>query len=204
MMAEPLKPPGLARRRPLHLRDLMAMVAAAALTLISPAIMKAIIPARSYDRWDRRQYVAHLAALVMIWWTVTLVPLAFAGARPGLRRILRSYGCAAILASATALLFIIARQVPVVILRAAGVGHQQYGILQSRVFDLVEHAPDAVGASVVAAWTILALTRTGRRPSTWIEWLGCVMGLTWMVLGILALLVWVIPIPWLTRSGIPW
>ena len=90
-----------ARRRPLHLLDLMALVAAVALTLVSPAIMKAIIPAASYKFWDRRQYVPHLAALVLIWWTATLVPVVLCGACPGLRRVIRSYGCAAILASVT-------------------------------------------------------------------------------------------------------
>jgi hypothetical protein len=69
-MAYAPKPAMQARRRPLHLLDLMALVAAVALTLVSPAIMKAIIPAASYQVWDRRQYVPHLAALVLIWWIV--------------------------------------------------------------------------------------------------------------------------------------
>ena len=121
-MVDPPKPARQAGRRPLHLLDLMALVAAVALTLISPAIMRAIIPANSYHNWDRRQYVTHLAALVMIWWTMTLIPLMLFGAHRRLSRVIRSYGCAAILAPAMTALFLVLRQAPAVILRAAGVG----------------------------------------------------------------------------------
>jgi hypothetical protein len=62
-------------RRPLRVLDLMALVAAVAMTLISPSVMKAIIPTDSHNNWDRRQYVAHLVALVMIWWSAALSSL---------------------------------------------------------------------------------------------------------------------------------
>jgi hypothetical protein len=188
----------------LRLLDLMALVAAVALTLVSPAIMKAIIPAASHHNWDRRQYVPHLAALVMIWWTAALVPLVLCGAGPSLRRVIRSYGCAAILASLTTALFLVLRQAPAVILLATGVGSSPLGLFKPRLFDILEHAPDASAASVVAVWTILALTGTGRRPSNWLERLGCVMGWMWIVMGLLSLIVWIAPIPWLMRSGITW
>jgi hypothetical protein len=189
----------------LHLLDLMALVAAVALTLVSPAIMRAIIPASSYHNWDRRQYVTHLAALVMIWWTLTLVPLVLSGAHPRLLRVIRSYGCAAILASAAAALFLVLRQDPAVILRAMGVGFApQWGLFKPSVFDILEHAPGASGASVVVVWTILALTGTGKWSSNWFERLGCLVGWTWIVMGLLIPAVWIGPIPWLMRSGIPW
>ena len=203
-MADAPKPARQARRRPLHLLDLMALVAAVALTLVSPAIMKAIIPAASYQVWDRRQYVPHLAALVLIWWTATLVPVVLSGACPGLRRIMRSYGCAAILASVTSALFLVLRQAPVVILLAMEAGSSPLGLFKPRLFDILGHAPEASAASVVAVWTILALTGTGRWPSNWRERLGCFVGWTWIVMGILIPIVWIGPIPWLMRSGIPW
>jgi hypothetical protein len=204
-MADPPKPARQAQRRPLHLLDLMALVVAVALTLVSPAIMKAIIPAASHHNWDRRQIVTHLAALVMIWWTATLVPLVLSGAHPGLPRVIRSYGCSAILAPAITALFLVLRQAPEVILEATGVGSaHQWGLFRPRLFDILEHAPDASAASVVAVWTILALTGTGRWPSNWFERLGCLVGWTWIVLGLLIPTVWLGPIPWLMRSGIPW
>ena len=203
-MPDPPKTAGQVPHRPLHLLDLMALVAAVALTLVSPAIMKAIIPATNHQNWDRRQYLAHLAALVMIWWTMTLVPLVLSGGRRDLQRVFRGYGCAAILAAATTALFLLLRQVPAVILLATGAGSSPLGLFQPRLFDILEHAPDASAASVIAVWTILALTGTGRRPSDWFERLGCLVGWTWIMMGFLSLLIWIVSIPWVMRSGIPW
>jgi hypothetical protein len=193
-----------ARRRPVRLLDLMALVAAIAFTLVSPAIMRAIIPAESLHNWDRRQYVAHLASLVMIWWSAALVPLVPSGSRPGIGRVARSYGCAAILASTLAILFLVLRQAPAVILFSAGVGSSPLGVFKPRLFDILEHAPDACASAVVATWTILAMIKAGRWPSNWLERLGCFVGWMWIVMGFLSLLVWVVPIPWLIRSGITW
>lgn len=190
------------RHRPLRLLDLMALVAAVALTLISPRIMKAIIGNSSLHNWDRRQYVAHLTALVMIWWTLALVPPVLSGVR--LRRAIRNYGRAAILASATAALLLVLRQAPVVLLLALTVGWSPTGLFPPRLFDVMEHAPDTAAAAVVVAWTVLALTGAGRRPSNWLEQLGCHLGATWILLGILTLLVYFVPIPWLRTSGITW
>lgn len=202
-MPDPPKRSTQARRRPLYLLDLMALVAAVALTLVSPTVMSAIIPAESYHTWDRRQYVSQLAALVVISWTATLVPVVLS-AMHSRRRALRSYGNAAVLASAMTALFLVLRQALAVILLATGVGAAPMGIIESRLFDILENAPDASAASVVAVWTILASTRTGRRPSNWFEWLGCLVGWTWIVISILTSIVWISPIPWLIRSGIPW
>ncbi len=198
------KPTGPAPRRPLHLLDLMALVAAVALTLVSPAIMKAIIPAASHHNWDRRQYLAHLAALVMIWWTATLVPLVLSGDPRGLRHVTRGYGGAAILAAVTAAAFLLVRQVPAIILLATGAGSSPLGLFKPRLFDILEHAPDASAASIIAVWTMLAVTRSGRRPSNWFEWLGCLVGWSWSVMGFLSLIIWIVSIPWVMTSGIPW
>jgi hypothetical protein len=182
----------------------MALLAAVALTLVSPGIMKAIIPANSYARWDRPQYITHLTALVMLWWTLTLAALAFAGRHLRLRRALGSYGFAAMVVSALAVLFLVLRQAPALILHATGMGSYGLGLFYSRVFDILEHAPDAVGASIAAAWTVLAVTRTGRWSSNWFERLGCILGWAWIVIGLLVPFVWGHPIDWLKWSGIPW
>jgi hypothetical protein len=203
-MPDPPKAARQTRRRPLHLLDLMALVVAVALTLVSPALMRAIIPAESHNTWDRRQYVSNLAALVMIWWTATLVPLVLSALHSRPRRAIRSYGHAAVLASATTGLFLVLRHAPAVILLATGVGLSPLGLFESRLFDILENAPDAFAASVVAVWTILALTGTGRWPSNWFERLGCLVGWTWIVISILTSIVWIGPIPWVMRSGIPW
>lgn len=203
-MADRREPARRVAGRPLYLLDLMALVAAVALTIIAPGVMKAIIPAESHHNWDRRQYLAHLAALVMIEWTITLVPLLLIGGRRRLRRTIRNYGSAAILAPAMALLFLVARQVPAVILIAAGAASSPLGLFSTRLFDILEHAPDASAVAVVTAWTILALTRLGRWPTNWFERLGCLFGWTWIVMGVLSLLIWIVSIPWVIRSGIPW
>ena len=191
-------------RRAVHLLDLMALVVAVAFTLVSPGIMKAIIPADSHHNWDRRQYLAHLAALAMIGWTVALLPVVLSGGRRGIRRIVRGYGCAAVLAAAVASCFLLLRQVPAVILLASGSAPSPLGLFSPRLFDILEHAPDASAASILTAWTILALTGAGRRPSTWSERLGCLMGGAWILLGFLSLVIWFVPIPWVGRSGLPW
>src|SRR4051812_36404767 len=85
-------------RRPVRLLDLMALVAAVALSLTSPAILGAIIPAGSHAAWDRRPYVVHLTSLVLFWWTAALVVLLLIEPRPPLRRSCRRPGHAAPLA----------------------------------------------------------------------------------------------------------
>lgn len=204
-MSDATHPDGSPRRvhrRPLRLIDLMALVAAVALTLVSPGVMRTIIGASSLHSWDRRQYVGHLSALVMIWWTIALVPLLLSGARS--RHASRNYGGAAILASATAVLLLVVRQAPVVILLSWTVGRSPSGLFNPRLFDVLEHASDASSAAVVAAWMVLALSGAGRRPANWLERVGCVVGGTWIVLGILSVLVYYVPIPWLRTSGITW
>jgi hypothetical protein len=166
--------------------------------------LRGIIPVASHHNWDRRQYLIHLAALVMIWWTVTLVPLVVLGKRSRLRRVVRNYGCAAILAAATTVLVLVVRQAPAVILLATGSGTSPFGLFEPRLFDILEHAPDASAAAIVAVWTTLALTGVGRGASNWFERVGCLVGGMWIILGFPSLIIWVVSIPWVITSGIPW
>jgi hypothetical protein len=196
-MAEPPK----ARARPyaLHLLELTALVAAAALTFVSPAIMRAIVPPADRGILAGREFLAHLAALVVIWWTAAFVPLALWVPGPAVRRVFRNYGRAAILASTTTLLFLVFEKAPSAVLPVLGVGFST-----GWLYFLLDHAPVAAGAAVVAVWTILAFTGIGRRPSNWLDRLGCVVGWTWIVLGILVSIVWIVPISWLSRIPIAW
>jgi hypothetical protein len=182
----------------------MAVVAAVAMTLISPAVMKAIIPADSHQNWDRRQYVAHIAALILIWWTAALVPPLLIEGRDRLRQACRNYGVAAALAAMVAVALLFARQVPTVLMIVVTGGTNPMGLIYPRLFDVMEHAPDACAAAVLAAWSLLALSGTGVRPSNWLEKLCLAVGVVWVLMGLSAQLVWVTTIPWLNRSGITW
>ena len=82
-------------RRPLRLLDLMALVAAVALTLVSPAIIKAIIPAASHFNWDRREVVIDLVSLILFWWTAILIILVLLESDWDFRTTLRQPGPAA-------------------------------------------------------------------------------------------------------------
>jgi hypothetical protein len=182
----------------------MALVAAVAMTLIAPAVMKAIIPADSHHNWDRRQYVAHLAALVLIGWTVPLVLLVLVDCRGRLGQVCRKHGAIAVLASLLAVSLLLARQIPIVLIVLATTGTDPMGgLFFARLFDILEHAPDASAAAILVAWSLLALTGQGTRPSNWFERLCVAVGLVWVVLGLLVVpAVWYAPVPWLMTSGI--
>jgi hypothetical protein len=78
------------------------------------------------------------------------------------------------------------------------------GLIYPRLFDVMEHAPDACAAAVLSAWSLLALSGTGVRPSNWLEKLCFLVGTIWVLMGLSVQLVWVTTIPWLNRSGITW
>ena len=187
-------------KRPILLLDLMAIVAAVAFTLISPAIMRTIIGAKSLHSWDRRQYVEHLSSLILLWWTATLLVLVFAISRSKFRRSYREPGHAAVLAVGAAFL-ILALQQAVSALAMVSVADWPE-LKYFWVFSILERAADASGASVVAVWLILALTRAGRRSSDWFDRLCCVAGLSWISWAVTHHLVWILPITWLRTSGI--
>jgi hypothetical protein len=185
--------------------DLMVLVAAVAMTLISPVVMKAIIPADSHHNWDRRQYVAHLAVLILIWWTAAPVALVLAEGRSRLRQACLNYGVAAVLASMVAALILFARQLPAILLIMATGAMNPIGLFFPRLFDVMEHAPDSSAAAVLAAWSLLAMSGLGTRPSNWFERLCGLVGLTWILIGLLVVpLIWYAPIQWLRTSGITW
>jgi len=189
-------------QRPVRVLDLMALVVAVALTLVAHPLMKAIVPADSHDTWDRRQYVVHLTSLVLSLWTATLLALMLAGPRAEIRRACRSPGHAALFAVAAAFSFLAVQQVVTALVLGGIVGWPPEMVRYFWVFNVLEPAADASAASVIAVWLILALTRTGRVSSGWLDRLGCAVGLIWILWGLVNHLVWFLPIRWLQTSGI--
>ncbi len=188
--------------RPIRLLDMMALVAAVAFTLISPAIMRAIIPAESRPNWNRVEYLTGLTSLVFFWWTATIAYLMVAGSRRDLRRACRGSGYAAIVAVASAFLVLGAQQIPPALLHG-GV----YGWPPVRYYCLIEmlhFTPQACGVSVASVWLILAFTKGGRRPSNWLDRLGFIVGVVWLLWSVIAYLLPYLEIQWLRSSGIPW
>src|SRR5437868_903922 len=96
------RPTQRVRRRPLRLLHLIALVAAAALTLvISPALMKLIMqPASGWSRWE---LLAYRTSVALTFWTPILALIAVIGNRSRVGRISRSYGISAVFAAAAAI-----------------------------------------------------------------------------------------------------
>ncbi len=199
------QPPQNTSRRPLRLFDLMALVMASAFTLIAPAVIKAIIPAASLASWDRRQYVSHLSALILIGWTVPLVAIVLLEGRARLRDGLLGPGAAAVLASAFAFALLALRQCVVLVVVSLSGAADPAGPFAPRLFDVLEHAPDCATVAVLVAWTALALTGSRSQPRDWFERLCLLIGLAWALMGIVVVpVIWYLPVPWLMTSGIHW
>jgi hypothetical protein len=178
----------------------MGLVAAAALSLISFRIMKAIIPAKSHDTWDRRQFVLMLAALVLSWWTVVFAVLAIADPRDRLRRKCRGYGVSALVAACTVVLFLTVREAftRLVVALFGADGTLRYGWFLA----ILGRSPDVVCGAILAVWLTLIATRSGKASSSFLDRVGCVIAAAWIILGLAEFLVWRLPVGWLTRSGI--
>jgi len=186
-------------RRPVRLLDLMALVAAAALTLTTPAIIREITPAY----WgDRPLYVIHIINLSLVWWTAILSSMALVDYRSQRNQNGIGAGHAALFAVMATLSFLGLDQLASAVLKTsfgwAGATPKYFwvlGILQTFAYP--------AGAAIIAAWLILWLTKTGRRPSNWLDRLGFIVGLIWIFLAPTNRLVWVLPIPWLKIIGLP-
>ena len=174
-----------------RLLHLMALVAAAALTLIvTPALMPVVrsplMTASGKQLFIRR--LADQTSLALIFWTPILVLIAVSGnapapggsaARMGSRRSWRrrqlyfssSFGACAgrcFISGTPAVL-------PVVSVIPKGANYCP------TVEKIVDSAPEGAAAAIVAVWSILALTRVGRWPSDWFERFCVLFGLLWVV-----------------------
>lgn len=182
----------------------MALVATVAFTLISPAIMRAILPAEVHHTWNRSQYLTELTSLVLFWWTATIAYLMVAGSRRDLRRACRGSGYAAIVAVASAFLVLGAHQIPTALLHQGVYGWTPKMLKYYWLLEILDYAPNACGVSVVSVWLILALTKAGRYPSNWLDRLGFAVGVLWVMGSVIAHLSGYLRFQWLRSSGIPW
>ncbi|WP_422931930.1 hypothetical protein [Singulisphaera sp. PoT] len=173
--------------RPMRLTHLMVIVAAVALTIsLVPALFTWMRkPSSSFDYRSRAVYQTSLA---LILWTPSLALAAVISNRSRLRRIIMSYGYSAIFVATAAILFDIVRAT------SAGLASYYRGfplfpywpesIYIRASFRFVYEASVSVPPGVVAAWTILALTRTGRRPADWFDRFCLVFGILWVFWGV--------------------
>ena len=138
------------RRRSVQIQDLMMLVVAVASTLIAPRIMNGIIPDRSLANWDRRQYAHHVGSLVLLGWSASSACLLLAEVVRLGRRSCRGYAMAGMIAIAASGLFLLARQIPVMITLAwTGAGARQIaGIVRTRLFDILQLAPTTNAAAI--------------------------------------------------------
>jgi hypothetical protein len=93
-----LEAPASSRRR-LRGLDRVVLVAAVAMTPISPAVMETIMPADSHHDRDRRPSFAHPSAPLWMRWTAAPIPPVLAGGRGHLHHARLHFGVAAALAS---------------------------------------------------------------------------------------------------------
>ena len=178
-------PPGPGRR-PLLLLHLMALVAAVALTIVvPPAFMRAVM--RSYgpeSSWNRFMYLDGVTTLALTSWTVLLAPLVLVANRSQLQESGRSYGTSALFAAASALSFFIGatafEKVSTWMISGWPIEWFTIAPYLQMLGGILWMIPHVAAAAIVAAWSILALSGVGRRPSSWPEILCLILGLCWI------------------------
>jgi hypothetical protein len=187
-MADAPKPARQARRHPLRLLHLMALVVMVALTLIVPPALMPLL--RSVASWaDGTERLIDEISLALTLWTPILALVAVFGDRSQLRRTSRSYGISAVLAVAAALFLLLLRNLFYAFLQyrrgnpffPEG-GYRGGGYFCPAAAQLVLEAPGVAAAVIIAVWSILALTRAGRGPSDyWFERFCLLFGLFWVL-----------------------
>jgi hypothetical protein len=128
-------------------------------------------------------HLRYQISLALVFWTPILAVVTVVGNRLQLRNASRSYGIAAILAAATALLVIFVRGLISGMLRWHGVPLVLWpdSPYSPGARDMVNFAPAAAACSVGAAWWMLVLTGAGRRPSDWFDRFGFHFGVLWVL-----------------------
>jgi hypothetical protein len=109
-------------------------------------------------------------------WTLALIPLRLLGPRPRFRRLARRPGVTAAWATSVALTYA-AIQVGVSELISGEIVPEDLAI------DVVSMVPMLVGLAVLASWTTLLVGRRWRPEPSWIDRLGRLAGIYWIVAG---------------------
>lgn len=181
------RPAQQVRRRPLHLIHLVALVAAVALTLAVPPASMSVLRSACSGAVGRERLIDQIS-LALIMWTPFIALVAVFGGRIRLRRASRSYGPAAVLASASALLLLFVHKLLWALLQYRR-GNLPFpegafrggGYFCPAAARFVLEEPEAVATAIVAVWSILALARAGRGPSDWLERFCLLFGLFWVL-----------------------
>jgi hypothetical protein len=200
--ASPETAPRKPSRRSVRLLDLIALVAAVALSLGTPAVIKAVAPIELRRTLVHHAYVEYVAALALYCWTAVLIFLWLADRRANLRQGCREAGPAALVAVAIFFLLLLVQQAALVLIDIGARGWPQalreyYGVIM-----LLSFSSEGCGAAVVGAWSILVMSGSGQRPSDWFSWSASVLGGLWILLAVVHPMIYFLPIPWIKQSGI--
>ena len=141
---------------------------------------------RTTEAWIRRQYVnlALLLELVVLpflmTWTVAVVPLRLLKPRPKFRHMARQPGLMACLVVTMSIgLLAVVVAIGCVSRSWRNIGFDTIVMIMG--FELL---PAALGLAVLAAWTTLLLGRRWRAEPSWIDRMGRMLGVAWIVLGL--------------------
>ena len=164
--------------------DAMTLVVASALAfaLIRPVMLDEPVGLPAWGRW----LTASVGVLVT--WTPTVLWLRLRHPRPPLRRLARQPGFAASVVGTGILALGALATGLLALLRTARQGMGVRGGMLLRTPDplwwvgVVLHFAAVVGPAVLAAWLILALSGRRRPARGWLDRLGRLIGLAWIVL----------------------
>lgn len=126
-----------------------------------------------------------LASIFLLAWTLALVPIRLRRPRPPFHRLLRQPGAVAVLATVAAVVASLAcwglLALPTLFGSRIFVDSMvsQFYPIPFRAFNFLL---TAVGHSVLAAWSVLALSRRWRPERSWIDRSGRALGVGWIVL----------------------
>lgn len=164
--------------------DAMVLVAASAIALV---IVRPLVtgPLHRHPEWAR--YLAWtIGGLVA--WTPTVLFLRLREPRPAFRRLSRQPGFAACLAGTSIIILGSLAMGLLALIRVARRGMAVRAGIPIRPPDptwwveIVIRFGVAVGPAVIAAWLLLALSGRRRPARGWLDYLGRVIGIAWIVL----------------------
>ncbi len=180
-----------APRRRFTLLDGMILVAATAVGYALVHVLERLIGEGDFlslirEAWTGREFakmalLLYLVALpVLAAWTVALIPLRLLKPRPRSRRMARQPGLMAGIAASMAIGFMGL----VVGIMSVSMSWLIGGLDQVVMLQGVLMLPASLGLAVLVAWTTLLLGRRWRAEPSWIDRLGRIIGVAWVLLGL--------------------
>ena len=137
--------------------------------------------------WAAVAYGTVLLLFLIVWltiplaamWTLALIPMRLLGPRPRFRRLARQPGLVA--AGAASVTFALIGLFALVALLEAEIGASE--VVDSDGEIAAYLVPMLVGWAVAVAWMTLLIGRCWRAESSWIDRLGRIAGVCWIVVG---------------------